>query len=127
MNLEHNAVFCEEIGQQLLSYGKQKTPEQCALEIDAITKEDVMKSVEELLNYPIAYSVFGKDVQKELKSLPHVDGIYSYLRMSYKLIVCCLEESSLIRDLKGDFLTMFSRANVEQTQHKTKRTMDSST
>lgn len=93
MNLEHNAVFCEEIGQQLLSYGKQKTPEQCALEIDAITKEDVMKSVKELLDYPIAYSVFGKDVQKELKSLPHVDGIYSYLRMSYKLIVCSLYKS----------------------------------
>lgn len=127
MNLEHNAVFCEEIGQQLLSYGKQKTPEQCALEIDAITKEDVMKSVEELLDYPIAYSVFGKDVQKELKSLPHVDGIYSYLRMSYKSIVCSLEESPFIRDLKGDFFATFSQANVQQTQHKTKRTMDSST
>ena len=84
MNLEHHAVFCEEIGQQLLSYNKQKTPEQCAEEIDSITKEDVMQSVKELLNYPIAYSVFGKNVYKEIKTLPPIEGINSYLKMAYK-------------------------------------------
>lgn len=84
MNLEHPSVFCEEIGQQLLSYDKQKTPEQTAQEIDAITKEDIMRSVKDLLNYPIAYSVFGKGVQKEVKMLPPVEGISSYLKMAYK-------------------------------------------
>lgn len=84
MNLEHPSVFCEEIGQQLLSYDKQKTPEQTAQEIDAITKEDVMRSVKDLLDYPIAYSVFGKGVQREVKMLPPVEGISSYLKMAYK-------------------------------------------
>lgn len=88
MNLEHHAVYCEEIGQQLLSYNKQKTAEQCAAEIDSITKEDIMESVKELLNYPIAYSVFGNNVQKEVNNFPPVEGIQNYLRIPYKWNVC---------------------------------------
>lgn len=84
MNLEHNAVYCEEIGHQMLSYNKQKTAEFLAEEVDRITKEDIMKCVKEMLDYPIAYSVFGSGLRKEAKILPSVDGIRSYLKMAYK-------------------------------------------
>ena len=43
-----------------------------------------MRSVKDLLEYPIAYSVFGKGVQREVKMLPPVEGISSYLKMAYK-------------------------------------------
>ncbi|KAK8809248.1 hypothetical protein WA171_000832 [Blastocystis sp. BT1] len=84
MNLEQRSIYCEEIGQQFLSYGKHKPPEEWAREIDALTKEDIMVAVQEMLNYPICFSVFGKDVTKEINTLPPVDGINAYLKMPYK-------------------------------------------
>lgn len=46
MNLEQRSIYCEEIGQQFLSYGKHKPPEEWAREIDALTKEDIMVAVQ---------------------------------------------------------------------------------
>ena len=43
-----------------------------------------MEAVRDMLNYPICFSVFGKDVTKELNTLPPVDGINAYLKMPYK-------------------------------------------
>ena len=84
MNLEFGNVFCEEIGQQLLSYNDQKTAEQLSAEIDALTKEDVMLSIQEMLKYPISYSVFGGNVKKEINSIPPVQNVLNYLRIPYK-------------------------------------------
>lgn len=88
MNLEQRSVYCEEIGQQFLSFNRHKPPEQWAREIDAVKKEDIMAAVQEALKFPVAYSVFGKDVTKEVNSLPPVEGIRSYLQMPYKWCVC---------------------------------------
>ena len=71
MNLEQRSVYCEEIGQQFLSFNH------------------IMEAMKDALQYPIAFSVFGKDVRKELNTLPPVDGIRSYLEMPYKWCVCC--------------------------------------
>ena len=88
MNLEQRSVYCEEIGQQFLSFNRHKPPEQWAREINAVKKEDIMAAVQEALKFPVAYSVFGKDVTKEVNSLPPVEGIRSYLQMPYKWCVC---------------------------------------
>ena len=84
MNLEFGNVYCEEIGQQLLSYNKQKSAEELAAEIDSLTKEDVMKSIQEMLKFPISYSVFGGNVKKEINSIPPVQNVLNYLRLPYK-------------------------------------------
>lgn len=89
MNLEQRSVYCEEIGQQFLSFNHHKPPEQWAKEIDLVKKEDIMEAMKDALQYPIVFSVFGKDVRKELNTLPPVDGIRSYLEMPYKWCVCC--------------------------------------
>ena len=84
MNLEQRSIYCEEVGQQFLMYGEHRPPEDWARRIDALTKEDVMKAVQTMLQFPICYSVFGKDVSKEINTLPPVEGIRSYLKMPYK-------------------------------------------
>lgn len=84
MNLEQRSLYCEEIGQQFLTYGRHNTPEEWATAIDALTKEDIMKAMSETLKYPIAYTVFGQDVSKNLNTLPPVDAVKAYLMMPYK-------------------------------------------
>ena len=102
MNLESRSIYCEEIGQQMLSYGHHKPPEEWAREIDALTKQDLMQAVAETLQSPICYSVFGKDVDKELNNLPPVDGITSYLKMLYKgCLVCCHQNCLHVRFVIG--------------------------
>ena len=84
MNLEQRSLYCEEIGQQFLSFGRHNTPEEWSDAIDALTKEDIMKAMGETLKYPVAYSVFGKDVSKNLNTIPPVDAVKAYLMMPYK-------------------------------------------
>ena len=103
MNLEQRSVYCEEIGQQFLSFNRHKPPEQWAREIDAVKKEDIMAAVQEALKFPVAYSVFGKDVTKEVNSLPPVEGIRSYLQMPYKWCVCF----SVCHEVTGVFCQCF--------------------
>ena len=84
MNLEQRSIYCEEIGQQFLSYGRHTTPEEWSDMIDALTKEDIMEAMGKTLKYPIAYSVFGQDVSKSLNTIPPVDAVKAYLMMPYK-------------------------------------------
>lgn len=84
MNLEERSLYCEEIGQQFLTYGRHRTLEEWSVMIDALTKEDIMKAMEETLKYPIAFSVYGPEVKKEVNSFPPASAIQSYLAMPYK-------------------------------------------
>ena len=63
MNLEQRSVYCEEIGQQFLSFNHHKPPEQWAKEIDL---------VKTLTEYPSVVAAAGENFA------PSVIGAYVY-------------------------------------------------
>jgi len=72
MNLESRNVLFEDIGRQLLTYGKIKSPVELCAAVDAITAEDMQKAAAKALQSPVTVAAFG-----DVSTIPSYDVIAS--------------------------------------------------
>jgi processing peptidase subunit alpha len=49
MQLEFRAFLCEDIGRQVLEYGRRQMPMELCEQIDAVTREDVRRTMEKIM------------------------------------------------------------------------------
>jgi processing peptidase subunit alpha len=70
MNLESRAIVLEDLGKQVLCYGKRLTAADICAQIDALTAADLQKAAKELISTPLTYSAWG-----ETHSLPRYDTV----------------------------------------------------
>jgi len=70
MNLESRSIVLEDLGKQLLCYGKRLSADDIAKQIDAVTAADLQKVAKEMLSTPLTYAAYG-----EVHSLPRYDTI----------------------------------------------------
>ncbi|CAM9090153.1 unnamed protein product [Ascophyllum nodosum] len=62
-HLESRLVLFEDIGRQILTYGRRETPEEVCAKIDAVTAEDLMKVARQALATPPSLSVVGSSLE----------------------------------------------------------------
>ena len=72
--LESRLVLFEDIGRQILTYGKREDTETMCAKIDAVTKEDIQKLAQRALTKPPTISSVGED----LNNVPMYDEVYSW-------------------------------------------------
>merc|ERR1719478_1675676 len=75
MNLESKPIILEDIGKQVLCYGKRLTAEEVCSQIDAVTAADITKVAQKMMGSEITYSAYG-----EIHSLPRHDMVAAYFK-----------------------------------------------
>jgi len=70
MNLESRPILFEDIGRQVLTYGKRNSPEELVAQIDAVTAADLNAVASKLLKSPPSVVVYG-----DTTSVPRYDMI----------------------------------------------------
>ncbi|CAM9486741.1 unnamed protein product [Hapterophycus canaliculatus] len=75
-HLESRLVLFEDIGRQMLTYGKRETPEEVCAKIDAVTAEDLMTVARRALATPPCISVVGSD----LDGVPTHEDVCSWFK-----------------------------------------------
>jgi processing peptidase subunit alpha len=73
MNLESRTIFVDDMGRQLLSYGRVAPGQELCEKIDTVSKHDIIQLVKELLSSPPTVVVYG--LPSYLKKLPNYDKI----------------------------------------------------
>eukprot|EP00904_Undaria_pinnatifida_P000971 jgi/Undpi1/10875/HiC_scaffold_3.g01401.m1 len=73
-HLESRLVLFEDIGRQMLTYGRRETPEEVCAKIDAVTAEDLMTVARRALATPPSLSMVGSD----LDGVPSHDQVCSW-------------------------------------------------
>jgi len=63
MNLESGAILSEDIGRQLLAYGKREDPVSLCARIDQVTPEQVMEAAKIVMKSPLSLVTYG-DVER---------------------------------------------------------------
>lgn len=82
MNLESRLVVCEDIGRQVASNGKYRTPDELIKAIDAVTADDVRRAASRMLDskptvvmYGDAYETYNYDtISSSIKSQARLTG-----------------------------------------------------
>jgi len=78
--LESRLVLFEDIGRQILTYGKREGIGRTCERIDAVTKDDIMNIAKKALNKPPSISAVGE--QKDLANVPTFDEVNGWFRGS---------------------------------------------
>eukprot|EP00584_Thalassiosira_punctigera_P022120 CAMPEP_0172554550 /NCGR_PEP_ID=MMETSP1067-20121228/55223_1 /TAXON_ID=265564 ORGANISM="Thalassiosira punctigera, Strain Tpunct2005C2" /NCGR_SAMPLE_ID=MMETSP1067 /ASSEMBLY_ACC=CAM_ASM_000444 /LENGTH=575 /DNA_ID=CAMNT_0013342945 /DNA_START=93 /DNA_END=1820 /DNA_ORIENTATION=+ len=73
--LESRLVLFEDIGRQILTYGKREDALTMCAKIDAVTKEDIQKVVHRAIEKPPTLSTVGIDI----KNVPKVEEVTQWL------------------------------------------------
>ena len=73
--LESRLVLFEDIGRQILTYGKREDAMTMCAKIDAVTKEDIREVVRKALKKPPTLSTVGIDI----KNVPTVEEMTQWL------------------------------------------------
>lgn len=59
MKLESRQVLFEDIGRQILTYGKRESPTDLCARVDAVTAEGIQKAAQKALQSPVTVAAFG--------------------------------------------------------------------
>jgi processing peptidase subunit alpha len=70
MQLESRALKLEDIGRQVMTYGRVQTPQQICQLIDSVNSEDIQRVAKKMLSTPLSLAAFG-----DLAHLPRYDLI----------------------------------------------------
>lgn len=70
MNLESQAILLEDLGKQVLCYGKRVGAPELTAQIDKVTAADLQKVAKEMLSTPLTYAAYG-----ETQALPRYDVV----------------------------------------------------
>lgn len=73
--LESRLVLFEDIGRQILTYGKREDAATMCAKIDAVTKEDIQRVVQKAVRKPPTLSTVGMDI----KNVPRVEEVALWL------------------------------------------------
>jgi processing peptidase subunit alpha len=75
MNLESKPIILEDMGKQLLCYGKRLTAAEVCGQIDQVSAADITKVAQKMMGSEITYSAYG-----EIHSLPRHDMVAAYFK-----------------------------------------------
>ena len=75
MNLESKPIILEDMGKQVLCYGKRLTGAEVCAQIDAVKKADVQKVAKAMLGTQLSYAAYG-----EVHSLPRYDQVAAFFK-----------------------------------------------
>jgi processing peptidase subunit alpha len=70
MNLESQGIQLEDLGKQVLCYGKRVGASELTAQIDKVTAADLQKAAKQMLSTPLTYAAFG-----ETQALPRYDVV----------------------------------------------------
>eukprot|EP00585_Thalassiosira_rotula_P025789 CAMPEP_0196247200 /NCGR_PEP_ID=MMETSP0913-20130531/37579_1 /TAXON_ID=49265 /ORGANISM="Thalassiosira rotula, Strain GSO102" /LENGTH=164 /DNA_ID=CAMNT_0041532075 /DNA_START=1 /DNA_END=492 /DNA_ORIENTATION=- len=73
--LESRLVLFEDIGRQILTYGKREDAATMCAKIDAVSKEDIREVVRKAIKQPPTFSTVGIDI----KNVPKVEEVTQWL------------------------------------------------
>merc|ERR1711935_368059 len=60
MNLESQGIVLEDLGKQMLCYGKRMNADEICGQIDALTAADLQKAAKEVISTPLTYAAYGE-------------------------------------------------------------------
>jgi processing peptidase subunit alpha len=75
MNLESKPIILEDMGKQLLCYGKRLTAAEVCSQIEKVSAADIQKVAKKMLGSEITYSAYG-----EIHSLPRHDMVAAFFK-----------------------------------------------
>jgi len=75
MNLESKPIILEDMGKQVLCYGKRLSAAEVCSQIDAVSAADIQAVATKMVGSPLTYAAYG-----ETHSLPRYDMISSFLK-----------------------------------------------
>jgi len=70
MNLESKPIVLEDLGKQVLCYGKRLTAAEVCAQIESVTAADIQKVAKKMLGSQLTYSAYG-----EVHALPRYDVV----------------------------------------------------
>jgi len=75
MNLESRSIVLEDIGKQVLCYGKRMSADEIAVQIDNASAADLQRVAKGMISTPLTYAAYG-----EVHSLPRYDVVANALQ-----------------------------------------------
>jgi processing peptidase subunit alpha len=75
MNLESKPIILEDIGKQVLCYGKRLTAAEVCSQVDKVTAADIDKVATQMLKTQLTYAAYG-----EVYSLPRYDQVSGFFK-----------------------------------------------
>jgi len=75
MNLESKPIILEDIGKQVLCYGKRLTAAEVCSQVDKVTAADIDKVATQMLKTQLTYAAYG-----EVFSLPRYDQVAGFFK-----------------------------------------------
>merc|ERR1711934_167943 len=75
MNLESTPIILEDIGKQVLCYGKRMSAAEVCGQIDSVSAADIQKVAKKMLSTQLTYSAYG-----EVYALPRYDLVASHFK-----------------------------------------------
>lgn len=75
MNLESKPIVLEDMGKQMLCYGKRLTAAEVCAQIDSVKAADVQKVAKQMLGSQLTYSAYG-----EVHALPRYDQVAAFFK-----------------------------------------------
>jgi processing peptidase subunit alpha len=75
MNLESKPIVLEDMGKQVLCYGKRISAAEVCSQIDSVTAADIKKVAQKMLGSQLTYSGYG-----EVHSLPRYDEVANFMK-----------------------------------------------
>ena len=75
MNLESKPIILEDMGKQMLCYGKRLTAAEVCAQIDSVTAADVQKVAKAMLGSQLSYAAYG-----EVHALPRYDQVSAFFK-----------------------------------------------
>ena len=74
MNLEQRALYCEDIGRQVVISGRRKTALEYEAEIDAVTEDDLKRVVTNLMKSKVSIASYG-----DVTSVPKLELVQQWV------------------------------------------------
>ena len=75
MNLESKPIILEDMGKQVLCYGKRISAAEVCSQIDSVSAADIEKVAAQMLKTQLTYAAYG-----EVHSLPRYDQVASFFK-----------------------------------------------
>jgi processing peptidase subunit alpha len=75
MNLESKPIILEDMGKQVLTYGKRLTAEEVVKQIDAVTVADIQGVAKLMMSSQLTYAAYG-----EVHALPRYDQVNAFFK-----------------------------------------------